>query len=206
MKNFLCLFLLCYVVFQLHAQSTSESDRISFNKRSYPLLTMPLDQYFLENPAVSPNPPAPATLKERLYRAHWNIENCQLILSQIEGARDGIPLGLARSLPQVAKWYSGLLVIPTGRELYFDLNGEAVSFSNYKLYIVQNGNIIQEKSMSYDEYEKYKKLQFQQFKQTKEYQDIAQSLIEYGLDSNLDEYIFSQNMGFLDISVPFSQP
>lgn len=203
MKKFLCLFFLS-CVFQLHAQSLSESDRISFNKRSYPLLTMPLDQYFLENPAASPNPPAPSTLKERLYRAHWNIENRQLMLSQIEGARDGAPLGLARNLPQMAKWYSGLLVIPTGRELYFDLNGEAVSFSNYKLYIVHNGNIIQEKSMSYEEYEEYKKLQFQQFKQTKEYQDMRQSLMEYGLDGNLDEYIFSQNIGFLDISVPFS--
>ncbi len=205
MKKFLCLFLVS-CIFQSHAQSFSESDRISFNKRNYPLLTMPLDQYFLENPAVSPNSPAPSTLKERLYRAYWNIENHQLMLSQIEGARDGAPLGLARSLPQMAKWYSGLLVIPTGRELYFDLNGEAVSFSNYKLYIVHNGNIIQEKSMSYEEYEEYKKLQFQQFKQTKEYQDMRQSLMEYGLDGNLDEYIFSQNIGFLDISVPFPQP
>lgn len=203
MKRLLYLiFLLC--IQQLNAQSLTESDRISINKRTYSLLTAPLDQYFMENPALSPNSPAPSTLKERLYRAHWNIENRQLMLTQIEGMRDGSPLPLGHRLPLAAGWFSGLLVIPTGQELYFDLNGEAVSFSRYQLYIVENGRIIEGKSMTYAEYEVYKKLQFQQFKQTKEYQDMKQSLAEYGLEGNLDEFIFSENIGFLDISIPFS--
>lgn len=207
MKVFPSFFIITFLLFrigQIHSQSTVESDQILFQKRLYPLLNTPLDQYFLQHPLVTPNAPAPYPLKERLYRAQWRIENNELVLVQLQGARDSTPLILERQLPLIADWYSGLLVAAVGKELYFDLSGDAISFSRYQLWLIKDGKAMQEVTMSYVQYEQYKNRQFQQFKTTPEYQDMLQSLQELGLSGNLEDYIFSQNLGYLDIPVPFS--
>lgn len=178
---------------------TVEADQIFFQKRLYPILTSPLDAYLAKYPPKANKPTI-----EHIYRGQWLIDNAKLFLTAVQTSRNSAPLGIEKQLPMIAEWYTGVLVAAMGKGVYFDLSGDPTSFSQYHLWRIEKGLALEDKTLSYQEYEDYKKRQFEVFKGTQEYQDMLHSLEELGLQGDLETYIFTQNIGFLDISIPFS--
>ncbi|MGL4524191.1 MAG: hypothetical protein ACRCVN_01535 [Spirochaetia bacterium] len=193
--------LIFFTALTAYGQSLVEADKIFANKRQYDLVVAPLDDYFFQNSALAPNSPPPQGLKERLYRAFWQIDARGLWLTQLQGQRDNQPLSLSRKLPIFADWHSGIIVAPTGKELFFDLSGEPTAFTHYQIWRIKKGTVSGEKILNYSQYQEFKQRQFDVFKQTAAYQDVIDSLKEIGLTESLDNYIFEENLGFLGTDI-----
>jgi hypothetical protein len=163
-------------------------DFLHYKGKKYAMICNPLQPFFEKYPDKKPGGGVMSTANWRGYIATFKIENQRLYLSDVTiEVRDETrehkykdKTVLREIFPGkkdvVAKWFDGLLVIPTGKMTRYVHMGYASTYEKYLLIRVQDGEVIKERSYNQEEYQDFKKRQFEAFKKTKAYRALLKEL------------------------------
>jgi hypothetical protein len=204
MYKFLVPIFILFASFQIYA-TAQYSDVIIYNGTKYPLNVNPLELYFEKNPEKRPKGELRSTALWRGYVATFEISNNELILKNIE-IEITISTGadfktewksifqefiLDNNISKI-NWFTGLLIIPNGKQINYIHMGYGSTYENYILLEIRNGNFIEEKRMDHREYTKYKNRQFELYKETKKYKEAIKESMEKGYSVEfIDDFLKS---------------
>lgn len=168
-------------------------DRLIYSGENYYLNEELLEGYFEEYPEKRPESKVSCSALWRGYRATFEIKDEQLLVDKLEMFADIDPnLKITKELfPNNNKfeWYSGLIRIDEYRGEWDDENEDAI-FEYLEIY---KGDLIQKRTMDFEELQIFKEYQFEYFKITEEY-NKAYSLWRNNnpkMDVNkIDKYIY----------------
>lgn len=194
------ILILCLIfTYSFHLFATVQiPDRIIYKGKEYNLVDeyprFLLEDYFLnyldEKPDILLYPPSTALW--RGYIAVFELHEGELYIKQILiKDRNSVVDNewknvLAEIFPGKVKvkmdWYTGVLVIPTGKK---KPNSYSHECSSYTLLEVTNGNIETEKNFTRKEFKKFKKKQFKVFKETEAYKQKIKAMKENNPSASL---------------------
>jgi hypothetical protein len=196
-------------------------DHLIYEGKTYHLHNNPLEAYFKEHPKKRPEGDITSTALWRGYIATFEIQNQQLILTDLqiqvynhkEGKEEWTPnvtlkSVLNRVFPEgdtlKIDWCTAVLILPSGKlKDYVDF-GYVSTFEQYLLLEIKEGILIQAKEFDGEGYRVFKKEQFERFKKTAAYQSYLtkwQEKYDYTeaeVDAILEERIFKYLDGFLE--------
>ncbi|TXI47304.1 MAG: hypothetical protein E6Q50_13530 [Lysobacter sp.] len=116
----------------------------------------------------------------RGYIATFAIDNRRFLLKKVEFTgcnyrKDEILSRLLKGKKEApADWFSGILVVPTGELVQYVHLGYGSLYSEYRLFRIEGGKVVDETKMDAQRYEEYRLRQFEVFKQTARYfQELA---------------------------------
>jgi len=155
------------------ARATAQQpDWIRIDGKDYSLFTNPLTPYLEEHPDALPEPTVMSTDLWRGYVAKWEVRNQQLILSAIEmpQARKEPINVIDQVFPArdtvVADWYTGYLIVPTGKLVHYTHMGYASIYKKYIRLRIRQGVIEEQARLTKDEYLDFMRSQFEKFRRT----------------------------------------
>jgi len=167
------------------------------------LQTYPLEQYFKKYPNKRPETKSSSTGLWRNYVATYEIRNNQLFLKDIQIMQVNYK---STKLSYIYKsvmnkvfpnnknikaiWFTGLMEVTYGKVI--DIPNEpygSVTFENYIIMEINNGDLIKEKHINYKIYDEFKERQFQAFKKTDDYQKAVISLKKHHITKGRDNLI-----------------
>jgi len=163
----------------------------------YYIQTNPLERYFEQNPERRPwsielfqnlfifglttFQTVISTDLWRGYVASWKLEDSKLILTDVQ-IQDANPLPFEEAtwrsvLDKIfpgqrevfAEWYSGHIIVPTGKLAKYVHMGYASEYKSYLIYWLKNGVITKEWRGKRRAFKKFRKAQFELFKKTDKY-------------------------------------
>lgn len=176
------LFLVCMMAVSAFA-TAQYPDKIFYNGKEYMLHTNPMEAYFERKPDKRPKGGIISSALWRGYVAIFEIESSHLFLKDIQimvrkdtsdrsfdlewksAIADVVPKGERLKID----WFTGLLVLPHGKQVNYVHMGYGSTYENYILIEVASGNFNRAKEFGFAEYEKFKDRQFAEFKKTPEY-------------------------------------
>ncbi|SRR5574344_1338738 len=213
---FLVLFCICFVP---SAFATAQMpDVLIYNGKEYDLLTNPMEHYFEEHPDLRPQSTSSALW--RGYIAYFEIIDNQLILKDIEVERwmengDNVEtVSIYKELfPSEEKiiidWFTGILPVQDGEMVDYVHMGYGSTYSQYILFQVDKGIVLDIQSFTDSEYKDYKEEQYKAFQKTDKYQQLLKEIKkEKGIkkmgDDFIDNFIRSYSSAeYGNILVPF---
>jgi hypothetical protein len=131
----------------------------------YSILTNPLEPYLALNPGKRPHAKVEWSDLWRGYIASWKIESEHLWLRKIE-IREGDAAALKlvdatqalfpgeREVP--ADWFTGYLVIPTGKLIEYVHMGYASTYKRYLILRIDQGVVTERRPMSAAQFRKFR--------------------------------------------------
>lgn len=202
MKNTLStLFLL---VIAIAAFATGQmGDKLIYKGKTLEMTSNPLEQYFKTNPSLRPKSPIIMSSLWRGYVATFELADKQIKVKDIEiMVMDSIKKTnryirssvyeqvFKTTTPTKMDWYTGLLVVPTGKMLQYVHMGYSSTFESYLLLEIDKGNLISEKNMTNKAYLKFKHKQFNAYKKTDEYRAIKERMLKKGdNEKSIDDFL-----------------
>ena len=172
---------------------------LRFETQTYSLFTNPLEPYLRAHPQALPKP---AVMNSGLWRGYigtWGIRDGKLFLDDVRmltaGDKDRsvmtslFPDGKAH----VATWFTGNLVVPTGKLVNYVHMGYGSTYSSYMIATVADGQVQKIRNLNQLEFEDFRRAQFAAYKKTQEYRDEAAELKKGekdGGDEMLDKFIY----------------
>jgi hypothetical protein len=167
------------------------ADKLFFEGKKYSLLSNPLEQYYKKNPekklpmvAYENGPlkyyPSCSALW-RGYIATFELIGGRLYLTELKvlvpdadcSREDTMKSVLNEVFPnkeqRFADWYTGYLVIPTGKLISYDHMDYSSQFDEYLVIRIEAGIKTRATKMNADEFVAYRKAQFEAFKKTEQY-------------------------------------
>lgn len=166
-------------------------DTIRIDGKDYALNTNPLSQ----NPKMAEwKPPADAsrsTANWRGYLAAWEIRDDQLLLTDVtietydeaskEYGHRRVAADFVPSVPTMADWYTGALIIPDGEMVDYVHMGYGSTYSHYRIYRIRQGRVLEALSLDQAAFEAYRDRKFAEFQQTGEYRAaLAEAMADMG--------------------------
>lgn len=166
-------------------------DSIRIDGKDYALNTNPLSQ----NPKMAEwKPPADAsrsTANWRGYLAAWEIRDDQLLLTDVtietydeaskEYGHRRVAADFVPSVPTMADWYTGALIIPDGEMVDYVHMGYGSTYSHYRIYRIRQGRVLEALSLDQAEFKAYRDRKFAEFQQTGEYRAaLAEAMADMG--------------------------
>jgi len=168
-------------------------DSLIYDGKDYYLNEEILEWYFYKHPERRPDLKAHCTALWRGYVATFEIKEGQLFVEDVSISEDTkANLKKIRELfPRNRKfeWYSGLIRIDEFRGEWDDEN-EGAMFEYLEIY---KGDLIQKRTMDFEELEIFKAYQFEYFKTTEEYRKVYtiwKNNTPTMEDREIDEYIY----------------
>jgi len=144
-------------------------DRLIYGGDEYHLSEEILEDYFKQNPNIKPKSEILCTALWRGYIATFEIKENQMFVQKLEMLEDtGLNLKITRELFPINNkfdWYTGLIRIDDYRGEWDDENEDAI-FEYLEIY---KGDLVQKRTMNFEELEIFKEYQFEYFKTTEEY-------------------------------------
>lgn len=187
----LSVILLCSINLFATAQV---ADKIIYNGKEYMLHSNPMEEYFEKNPDKKPKSEIMSTGLWRGYIATFEISDNSLYLKDIQilvnketkdkSFETGWKSVLSQVVPDNKKlkidWFSGILVLPSGKVVNYVHMGYGSTYENYILLEMDKGDFKRSKEFDYKEYEKFKEKQFAAFKKTDEYKKLIEDMKKDG--------------------------
>lgn len=163
------LLMLCLCLFGLTTfATTQQSDLLIYKGKNYRLYSNPLDAYFKAHPDKKPKSSIIMTSLWRGYLATFELIDQQLYVIDIEiltADGDEKPRTGRRSVFQEVfpdqervkvDWLNDVIASPTGKEIIdvkHSIHGFASKHKAYTLFVIQNGDLKEVKTMKLKEYE-----------------------------------------------------
>lgn len=163
-------------------------DRIRIDGVEHSLNTNPLESHLA---SVGWKPPKEAVVSSanwRGYTASWEIAGEQFVLSdvviRVAGGKPGeyvsksilTELFPSTSMPVVASWYSGALIVPEGEMTRYVHMGYGSSYERYRVLRIAAGRVVEHQALSADAFEQYKAEKFNAFTRTVEFKEALATL------------------------------
>lgn len=167
---------------------------IEGDAQEHSLYCNPLEQLFAKQPERRPKSEGMCTALWRGYVGVFQIKagimTVKDVLVRNPKSRDfdfiskmgeSFPIGTDRKMP----WFTGLLVLPQGKELEYVHMGYASLYERYRLVYIKEGKVAADRVFTADEYREFRLLQWDIFKKTDEYKKmLAETLKNMGKDKS----------------------
>lgn len=202
-----------------------QSDVLIVDGEEQALFTNPLDVWLRENQDVFSNEFPDSGAGERTcvissgnwrgYVATFAIERGRFLLKKVEFTgcnyrKDEILSRLFEGKKDApADWFSGILVVPTGELVQYVHLGYGSLYSEYRLFRIEGGKVVDETKMDAQRYEEYRQRQFEVFKQTARYFQEVADLSKDGSDEPgyLEGFLYRVDSEYTkEIMLPFDVP
>jgi len=181
----------CHLLAGLLLGTAQAPDTIVLDGEERILLTNPLEPFLEKNPNVLPEPTVVSTGLWRGYVAAWQIADGRLFLRSIRipasiggRFRDVTAEVFDRERPIPAEWYSGYLVVATGKLARYEHMGYASLYRRYAVLRIDQGRVLELSKMTAREFVSFRRAQFEKFKRTTEYRELLKQA-----DGN-EEFVF----------------
>ncbi|AWF81660.1 hypothetical protein BTJ40_12950 [Microbulbifer sp. A4B17] len=178
------------ILFSCGAFATAQRpDKIVIKGEVYSLNTNPLESYLNSIDWELPEQAAIWSSNWRGYLAEWEVADQKLVLvdmtialkrdsSKEKHERKSILNTVFPGEVQVfAQWYSGTLIVPSGKIINYVHVGYGSSYERYQVLAVNNGNITKTLNFSHAEFISYREEKFSEFQKTelfkKEYENLT---------------------------------
>lgn len=155
-------------------------DILIMDGKQYEIQTNPLSTFLEQNPGRMPKSNVISTSNWRGYIATWELKDGQLLLQDVTISVGGSGLEteqrsvIAQVFPQkppvVAEWFTGNLIIPSGRLKSYVHMGYASTYDNYIIVTIQEGIMLRRWKANRSTFAKFRSSQFAEFQKTSEYQ------------------------------------
>jgi hypothetical protein len=160
--------------------TAQQGDLLTLAGKKYYIQTNPLERYFEKRPESRPRTNIISTSLWRGYVASWEIKDHKLTLTDIrvQASMEGPEQDRWRSVLSdifpgqkevFADWFTGGIVVPTGKLARYVHMGYASEFKSYLIYWAKNGEVTKEWRGSGRAFRKFKNAQFKIFKRTEKY-------------------------------------
>ena len=167
---------------------------LKFEGKTYSMHTNPLEPYLAEHAHALPQPTVRSSALWRGYIATWVVRDGKLFLEDVRMlTSDNHDRSVMKSLfpdgaPQVATWFTGNLIVPTGELVRYVHMGYGSTYSSYLIATVTKGEVGQVRRMNAAEFDAFRHAQFEAFKKTKEYRRDLDEAKKGDKDAN-DEFV-----------------
>lgn len=168
------------------ARATAQiPDRIELDGRIHRLTVNPLEAWLEAHPEVSIDRLSGevalgmCSANWRGYLATFTVADGQLMLDRVvaDACTEGDPDARPDLVPQLfggrdavpVEWFTGLLVVPTGERVRYVHMGYGSLYSEYRLFRVERGRVLEEARMDDAQYLRYRDAQFAEWQKTREY-------------------------------------
>jgi len=120
----------------------------------------------------------------RGYVATWGIVDQKLFLTAVNiGKRNALSVLFPGQESVLADWYSGTLLVPTGKLKTYVHMAYSSTYERYALLTVREGFLVREMRLSHSEFLAYRAKQFAAFRNTEEFkkqrEDLRKSLSQH---------------------------
>lgn len=169
------------------------------------LNTNPLSGWLQTHPDRLPRDGVNSTANWRGYVATWEISQGRLWLRKVtveyhvEGAgkgefefedRDVTDRLFPGQRDIVAQWYSGTLIVPTGKLINYVHMGYGSTYERYTVVWVDRGEVRKSLDLSAEQFTELRKERFRAFQRTPEFQkQLAKMLADDGKDADREQTI-----------------
>jgi hypothetical protein len=214
--------------------TAQQADILIVDGEEQALFTNPLDVWLRQNPDVESNNlpdygdddglnrPADIGADDiicifssgnwRGYTATFAIENRRFLLKKVEFTGcsyqedEILPRLFKGKKKALADWFSGILVVPTGDIVDYVHLGYGSLYSEYRLFRIEGGRVVDETKMNAEQYGEYRQRQFAIYKQTAPYfqsfADLSKDDAEDMID--LESFLYNVKTDYTsDIMLPF---
>lgn len=202
MKNTLSTLFLLVIAIASFATGQM-GDKLIYKGKTLEMTSNPLEVYFKNNPSLRPKSPIIMTSLWRGYVATFELADKQIKVKDIEiMVKDSIKNPnryiwssvyeqvFKNSASAKLDWYTGLLVVPTGKMLQYVHMGYSSTFESYLLLEIDKGNLITEKNMTNKAYLKFKHKQFKAYQKTDEYKILKERMLKKGdSEKSIDDFL-----------------
>lgn len=202
-------------------------DRIVLGGRIHSLMVNPLEDWLDAHPAARPSQlpgqksPGWCSGNWRGYLATFTVADGLLMLDRVvldactqgdpDTRTDLVPLMFEGREAVPVEWFTGLLVVPTGELVKSVHMGYGSLYSNYRLFRVERGRVLDEARMDGARYERYRKAQFRAWQQTDDYRRELDELLRptsgpsHWAPGEAEEFLYALDVGYTArFALPFS--
>jgi hypothetical protein len=185
---------LLLVAFAMLAPATAmataqEPDLIRIDGTVYPLTTNPLEPYLKAHPDALPTGAMYSTARWRGYVAVFELRKQHLFLTAVRIGHEaksrrgwswidenvfGTMFPGEKRIP--ADWYSGTLIVPSGKLAQYVHMGYASVYDHYLILTARQGHVVEQHRFSRDEFLAYRRKKFALFQATEEYKQARETL------------------------------
>jgi hypothetical protein len=185
-------------------------DRVIYQGRTYGMSTFPMEEYFKTYPERRPNSTVTSTGHRRGYKATFIIRKGSLYLDDI-AIKVAAPCDTETDFRDVSvranvvpnsrelkiNWYSGIVILPTGRRIDDDPENDFFKYTQYTLLEFANGTITEKRLYTRKQYIAFLRRQMRAFRKSEGYQKLPdwtrdrlndEHMIEYELVQVATEY------------------
>jgi hypothetical protein len=207
-------FALAVIALQLLSASSASAtaqapDVLEYGGKTYYLQSNPLSPYLAVHRNALPKAAVVSSGLWRGYIATWSLGKDHLFLKDVRIPTskymepDAPPEKQFRSAmenlfhaggPQVATWFTGHLIVPTGELVHYVHMGYGSTYSSYLIATIVAGSVRKIKALDQAEFEAFRREQFRAFKNTSDYAR-AKAEARRGedpmSDAMVDDFLFS---------------
>lgn len=169
------LFLLAMAA-ALPAWATAQAPEVlKFEGNTYSINTNPLEPWLAAHPRALPKSEVISSGLWRGYIGTWAIRDGTLFLEDVriltsdDRDRSVMKEMFPGGAPQPAAWFTGNLIVPTGKLVKYVHMGYGSTYASYMIATVSKGTVRQIRTMNANEFEAFRRAQFEAFKKTPEY-------------------------------------
>lgn len=174
------------------ANATAQApDKLIYEGKEYSIQTNPVEIYFEQHPEARAISEVMSTGLWRGYIATMEIKDKRLLVKDIQievvkkdskNRETEFVSAMATSFPDqkevVATWFTGYLIVPTGKRTTYVHMGYGSTFSDYLLFQIEAGAVKSERKLDEKAFVEFRNAQWEAFKKTKEYADIVKEIKE----------------------------
>ena len=199
-------------------------DRLHLDGESYSLNTNPLDSYFEEHPDRHPREAEDgdqvvlssglwrgyiatfevlgSTLRLRDFEVYRNSENREAWSQPVSEIERFFPTPESRRMD----WYSGILVLPTGKMKQSVRLRYSSVFDSYILLRVEGGRVTDRADLTGEEFIRFKHKQFAVYRESDEYLQALEVLRYDGQDDDsLEQFVFDYGVFVEHVMLDFDE-
>lgn len=177
-------FLLSLVIALPLGATAQAPEILKFGGKTYFIHTNPLTPVLMEKPGRLPEAGAHSTGLWRGYIGSWSIRGNRLMLDDVKVPTrhymdDDAPEEkqfqsamkplFGTSEPQVATWFTGNLIVPTGEMVNYVHMGYGSTYSSYMVLTIVKGVVEKQQDLNQEEFETFRRKQYAAYKKTPEY-------------------------------------
>ena len=189
-----CLVGACLSVASPARATAQAGDLLRIDGKEYEIFSNPLEPFLVLNPDKRPNSEIVSTGLWRGYLATWKIECNRLTVTKVEvlhqkpsdddtfeteygDATDAVFPG---QRDVFAEWFTGHIVIPTGKLVKYVHMGYASIYKKYLLLRVERGVVTKQWRLNRAAFQKFRDAQFAAFSRTEKYQKEFEEMKKVG--------------------------
>lgn len=177
--------LLLSLAIALPLGATAQAPEIlQFGSKTYYIHTNPLTPVLLEKPDRLPEAGTVSSGLWRGYIGSWSIRRNRLMLEDVKVPtehymdsdvpeekqfRSAMKPLFGTSEPQMATWFTGNLIVPTGEMVRYVHMGYGSTYSSYMVLTIVKGVVEKRQDLNQEEFEAFRRKQYAAYKKTPEY-------------------------------------